>query len=99
MTAILDEYAKRCAQGNGAWRDARYPQMVPAPSAAMAAEAVAADPRDVLELREQSASLRAALAALTPDERRAIEMTFFAGLTRAAAPKCYCEARNGPSRF
>jgi RNA polymerase sigma-70 factor (ECF subfamily) len=41
----------------------------------------AADPRDVLELREQAESLRAALAALTPDERQAIEATFFAGLT------------------
>jgi RNA polymerase sigma-70 factor (ECF subfamily) len=46
---------------------------------------VAADPRDVVELREQSESLRAALAALTPDERKAIEMTFFAGLTHAEA--------------
>ena len=46
---------------------------------------VAADPRDVLELREQSESLRAALATLTPDERQAIETTFFAGLTHAEA--------------
>jgi RNA polymerase sigma-70 factor (ECF subfamily) len=46
---------------------------------------VAADPRDVLELREQGESLRAALAALTPDERQAIETTFFAGLTHAEA--------------
>jgi RNA polymerase sigma-70 factor (ECF subfamily) len=46
---------------------------------------VAADPRDVLELREQGASLRAALAALTPDERQAIESTFFAGLTHVEA--------------
>jgi RNA polymerase sigma-70 factor (ECF subfamily) len=45
----------------------------------------AADPRDVLELREQGESLRAALAALTPDERKAIEMTFFVGLTHAEA--------------
>jgi RNA polymerase sigma-70 factor (ECF subfamily) len=45
----------------------------------------AADPRDVLELREQAQSLRTALAALTPDERQAIEMTFFAGLTHAEA--------------
>src|SRR3546814_7011455 len=48
------------------------------------AEAVA-DPRDVLELREQGESLRAALAVLTPDERQAIETTFFAGLTHAEA--------------
>jgi hypothetical protein len=30
METILDEYAKRCAQGDGvcpAWRDGRYPQM------------------------------------------------------------------------
>lgn len=46
---------------------------------------VAADPRDVLELREQSESLRVALATLTPDERQAIETTFFAGLTHAEA--------------
>jgi RNA polymerase sigma-70 factor (ECF subfamily) len=46
---------------------------------------VAADPHDVLELREQGESLRAALAALTPDERQAIETTFFAGLTHVEA--------------
>jgi RNA polymerase sigma-70 factor, ECF subfamily len=46
---------------------------------------VAADPHDVLELREQGEQLRAALAALTPDERQAIETTFFAGLTHAEA--------------
>jgi RNA polymerase sigma-70 factor, ECF subfamily len=46
---------------------------------------VAADPCDVLELREQRESLRAALAVLTPDERQAIETTFFAGQTHAEA--------------
>jgi RNA polymerase sigma-70 factor (ECF subfamily) len=46
---------------------------------------VAADPRDVLELREQGEALRTALAALTPDERQAIEMTFFAGLSHVEA--------------
>ena len=46
---------------------------------------MAADPCDVLEMREQGESLRAALAALTPDERQAIEMTFFGGLTYAEA--------------
>jgi RNA polymerase sigma-70 factor (ECF subfamily) len=46
---------------------------------------VAADPCDLLELREQTQSLRAALATLTPDERQAIERTFFAGLTHAEA--------------
>jgi RNA polymerase sigma-70 factor (ECF subfamily) len=46
---------------------------------------LAADPRDVLELREQGEALRAALTALTPEERQAIETTFFAGLTHAEA--------------
>lgn len=46
---------------------------------------VAADPSDVLQLCEQRESLHAALAALTPDERQAIETTFFAGLTHAEA--------------
>jgi RNA polymerase sigma-70 factor, ECF subfamily len=46
---------------------------------------VAADPRDELEMREQGEALRAALAALTPDERQAIETTFFGGLTHAEA--------------
>lgn len=45
----------------------------------------AADPRDVLEVSDQRASLQAALAALTPSERQAIEATFFAGLTHAEA--------------
>jgi RNA polymerase sigma-70 factor (ECF subfamily) len=46
---------------------------------------VAADPHDALELHEQSESLRAAIATLTPEERQAIEATFFAGLTHAEA--------------
>jgi len=46
---------------------------------------VAADPHDVLELREQAESVRAALLGLTPDERQAIETTFFIGLTHAEA--------------
>ncbi|HEY7296577.1 MAG TPA: sigma-70 family RNA polymerase sigma factor [Xanthobacteraceae bacterium] len=45
----------------------------------------AADPHDLFEVREQSESLRRALGALTPDEREAIETTFFAGLTHAEA--------------
>jgi len=45
----------------------------------------AADPHDVLVLREQGEALRAALASLTPGERQAIETTFFAGLTHAEA--------------
>jgi RNA polymerase sigma-70 factor, ECF subfamily len=48
-------------------------------------EAEIADPRDRLELREQGEALRAALTALTADERQAIEMTFFGGLTYAEA--------------
>jgi RNA polymerase sigma-70 factor (ECF subfamily) len=46
---------------------------------------VAADPDDVLALRQQGESLRGALSALTPDERQAIETTFFGGLTHAEA--------------
>jgi RNA polymerase sigma-70 factor (ECF subfamily) len=45
----------------------------------------AADPCDVVELREQGEALRAALAALAPGERQAIETTFFGGLTHAEA--------------
>jgi RNA polymerase sigma-70 factor (ECF subfamily) len=46
---------------------------------------VAADPSDVLELREQRVALETALAALTPGEREAIETTFFGELTHAEA--------------
>jgi RNA polymerase sigma-70 factor (ECF subfamily) len=45
----------------------------------------APNPRDMLELREQAKAVRAAVAALTPDERQAIETTFFGGLTHAEA--------------
>jgi RNA polymerase sigma-70 factor, ECF subfamily len=45
----------------------------------------AADPCDVIELRQQRELLVAALAALTAAERQAIETTFFAGLTHAEA--------------
>lgn len=45
----------------------------------------AADAQDVLEQRQQRQSLHAAVAALTPAERQAIETTFFAGLTHAEA--------------
>jgi RNA polymerase sigma-70 factor (ECF subfamily) len=62
-------------------RKKRSPDGTPQPLA----ETAAADPRDVLELREQAEALRAALAVLTPDERQAIEVTFFAGLTHAEA--------------
>jgi len=46
---------------------------------------VVAHPQDELELRQQAELLRAALTALTPDERQAIEMTFFGELTHAEA--------------
>ena len=44
-----------------------------------------ADPLEMLELRRQGESLLKALAVLTPDERQAIEATFFAGFTHAEA--------------
>jgi RNA polymerase sigma-70 factor (ECF subfamily) len=43
----------------------------------------AADPRDLLDLKQQGQALRAALAMLTRDERQAIESAFFSGLTHA----------------
>lgn len=46
-------------------------------------DSTAADPRDVVELKQQAAALRAALVELTADERRAIESAFFSGLTHA----------------
>lgn len=44
-----------------------------------------ADPHDVLEWRQQADALQAALSVLTPDEKQAIEATYFAGLTHAEA--------------
>lgn len=44
-----------------------------------------ADPCDMLEMREQRDWLLTALATLTPDERQAIEVTFFSGLTHVEA--------------
>jgi RNA polymerase sigma-70 factor (ECF subfamily) len=46
---------------------------------------MAPNPHDELEQREQAELLRTAVAALTADERQAIEMSFFAGLTHAEA--------------
>jgi RNA polymerase sigma-70 factor, ECF subfamily len=46
---------------------------------------VAAHPQDLLELRQQAETLRAGLAALTCEERQAIETTYFAGLTHVEA--------------
>jgi RNA polymerase sigma-70 factor (ECF subfamily) len=48
---------------------------------------VAADPHDVLELREQGEALRVALAALTPDERLAIEQRSSPGLRMPKPPR------------
>jgi RNA polymerase sigma-70 factor (ECF subfamily) len=45
----------------------------------------AADPHDVLVLRQQADALRLALAVLTSNERQAIETTFFGGLTHVEA--------------
>lgn len=42
-----------------------------------------ADSHDILELKQQGEALRAALAMLTADERRAIEAAFFGELTHA----------------
>jgi RNA polymerase sigma-70 factor, ECF subfamily len=54
--------------------------------AAMEPEAEAApDPCDVVEFSQQRRRLAQALTALTPNERQAVEMTFFAGLTHAEA--------------
>lgn len=47
------------------------------------ADASANRPDDALELEQQAHRLRAALAVLTEQERQAIEMTFFAGMTHA----------------
>ena len=41
------------------------------------------DPRELLETRQRGAAVRAAVASLSADERRAIESAFFAGLTHA----------------
>src|SRR5205814_1064430 len=43
------------------------------------------NPHDVLEHRKRCETLRAALTTLSPEERRAIEMTFFDGLTHVEA--------------
>jgi RNA polymerase sigma-70 factor (ECF subfamily) len=48
-----------------------------------AGEACASGPLEALTMHEQEQRLRGALAALTPDERQAIETAFFSGLTYA----------------
>jgi RNA polymerase sigma-70 factor (ECF subfamily) len=47
------------------------------------AEVQSLDCHDVLEFKQQSEALRAALTLLTPDERQAIEAAFFSELTHA----------------
>lgn len=46
---------------------------------------VVPDPHHVLELAQQRKALLAAISGLTPDEREAIQTTFFGGLTHAEA--------------
>jgi RNA polymerase sigma-70 factor (ECF subfamily) len=58
-------------------RKKRVPQDADVPPTA------AGDPRDDFEVREQGRVLRAALAALTADERHAIEIAYFSGFTYA----------------
>jgi RNA polymerase sigma-70 factor (ECF subfamily) len=41
------------------------------------------DPRELLELKQRAAAVRAALEVLTREERLAIELAFFGGLTHA----------------
>ena len=62
----------------------RKKRVEPNPDAALLA-IDAPDYRDVLEVKEQSGTLRAALAVLTPGEREAIEAAFFSELTHAEA--------------
>jgi RNA polymerase sigma-70 factor, ECF subfamily len=47
----------------------------------------AADAQDIVELKQQAQALNAALAALTAEERQAIETTFFTGLTHIEAAR------------
>jgi RNA polymerase sigma-70 factor (ECF subfamily) len=47
------------------------------------AEGSANGPDEALEFEKQARRLRGALAALTPEEREAIEVAFFSGLTHA----------------
>ena len=61
----------------------RKKRVEPADQPLPAAEA--ANGHDVLEYKQQCESLRAALAVLTPEERKAIEATFFAESTHTEA--------------
>ena len=60
----------------------RKKRVEPNPDAALLAVDTP-DYRDLLELKEQTHALRGALAALTPDERQAIEAAFFSEWTHA----------------
>lgn len=62
--------------------DQRKKRVDPGPDETDAHE-IGPRPDDALELEQQAHRLRAALAVLTDQERHAIEMTFFAGLTHA----------------
>jgi RNA polymerase sigma-70 factor, ECF subfamily len=53
------------------------------PADIAAPEAAADNPHEILDLDEQGRILRAALTALTPSEREAIEIAFFSELTYA----------------
>lgn len=45
--------------------------------------AMAPDPKDMLEFRQEAEALRAAVASLAPAERQAVEQAFFSDLTHA----------------
>lgn len=62
--------------------DQRKKRTDPGPDGS-AADGSSTRPDDALELEQQAHRLRAALAVLTEQERQAIEMTFFAGMTHA----------------
>jgi len=64
--------------------ESRKKRVDPGESDALAAPHPA-NGHDVLEFKQQCEALRAALAVLTPDERKAIEATFFAESTHAEA--------------
>lgn len=62
----------------------RKKRVDPYAGAAMAPEE-ARDSQDILEFRQETQALQAALAGLTTDERQTIETTFFAEMTYAEA--------------
>jgi RNA polymerase sigma-70 factor (ECF subfamily) len=54
---------------------------VPPPGGTLPVTDSGTDPQGAFDLKEQERRLREALTALTPDERQAIEIAFFSGLT------------------